>query len=430
MRTIVFEDDGWRRFLPLTALRSLLEVRCGILPLWEKTWLATGEKVDFVAFRPEIRALAEKKYEKKQVPFPACNPAGSDLSLWLNGRLLWTPELIAETRELAAGEALVLPGGTLAAAAAAVEASGSDLSGRLSAAVTQLREVSWPALEVWYDLLEFGPAEIGADSERLGLTPTADPAGLPEGAHLLGEAGAYLADGVVIDPGVVFDTRHGPVVVDSGAHLMTGAVLAGPCYIGRESLVKVRAVLSEGCSIGERCKVGGELECVFMQGWANKQHDGYLGHAVVGSWVNLGAATNNSDLKNTYGEVDTWLDGQMQGSGRMFLGCCLGDHTKTAIGTTLITGMVAGVGCNLFGAGFHPVRVPDFIWGQPGAYKEYLFDRVVETARTVMARRQVDLPAEYEALMRACFEASAPEREVFLNRLQHSRTAARRRDEH
>ena len=113
----------------------------------------------------------------------------------------------------------------------------------------------------------------------------------------------------------------------------------------------------------------------------------------------------------------------------MFLGCCLGDHVKTAIGTTLITGMVAGTGCNLFGTGFHPVFVPAFTWGQPGNYKEYLFERVVETARIVMGRRAIEMTAEYEDLLQIHFAATAAERDTFLSRLQHSRTASRRRGE-
>ncbi len=494
MRTILFEDAGWRRFLPLTALRSLLEVRCGILPLWEKAWRATGSGVDFLAVRPGMRPPAEKKYKKNTAPCPALDPAGSETSLWLNGRVLWTRELVAEAGALEAGQACVTAAGEVLAAVASIEAAPSsdtepgvdpgadpgagpggesqaDPATRLAAATVPARTVDWPRLGVWYDLLEASPTEISADLERLDLVdfsgrhddggpgpgsfgpgspgpgvpgPGSPEPGVPDAGgasppgagrtgsdpwHLLGEGGLYRGRDITIDPGVVLDTRRGPIVLDDGVHIMAGAVLEGPCYLGRDSLVKVRAVLYSGCSIGERCKVGGELENTMLQGFANKQHDGYLGHAVLGAWVNLGAATNNSDLKNTYDEIATVVDGATVGSGRMFLGCCLGDHTKTAIGTTLITGMVAGVGCNLFGAGFHPAWVPDFIWGQPGNYKEYRLDRMVETARTVMGRRDTELTPEYEALLRGWFTASAPWRDDFLSRLQHSRTAARRRGE-
>jgi len=429
MRKILFEDDGWRRFLPLTALRSLLEVRCGILPLWEKGWLASGGDIDFLALRPGIRASAEKKFEKFSAPAPARHPTGSGSALWLNARVLWNADLLAETADLNEGEACLLPGGGIAAAVASIDSASSDPGADLEGAVQSSRKVDWPHLDVWYDLLEAGPAEIAADLTRLDRRPETAPADVPAAVHLLGEGGVHLGTGVILDPGAVIDTRHGPVVLEDGVHLMPGAVVAGPCYLGRDSRVKSGAVLSEGCSLGDSCRVGGELENVFMQGYANKQHDGYLGNAVLGAWVNLGAATNNSDLKNTYGEVSTIVDGASRSSGRMFLGCCLGDHVKTAIGTTLITGMVAGTGCNLFGPGFHPVSVPAFIWGQPGNYKEYRLERVIETARIVMGRRDVEMTAEYEVLLNTRFAATAAERDTFLSRLQHSRTAARRRGE-
>jgi UDP-N-acetylglucosamine diphosphorylase / glucose-1-phosphate thymidylyltransferase / UDP-N-acetylgalactosamine diphosphorylase / glucosamine-1-phosphate N-acetyltransferase / galactosamine-1-phosphate N-acetyltransferase len=414
MRTILYEDDLWRRFLPLSALRSLHQVRCGILPLWEKHLLRLQGGVDALSCRPQLAPIWIS--DRPSLPI---NPSGLAPTRWLSTRVFWDHDRLEAVTALKLGEALADEQGVLLGAVADLDAAEPDLPDRLKESVRIIRIVDFPQLRTWYDLLDACPDEIVRDAELLQLGPSSTPVKM---VQVMGEPKVWLGDGVTVGPAVCLDTREGPVIVDDGATLMPGVFIEGPCYVGKGSLVRAHAALLEGCSIGKRCKVGGELSAVLMQGYANKQHEGYLGHAVVGAWVNLGASTSNSDLKNTYGTIITTVDGEPINTGRTFLGCCLGDHVKTGINSMLNTGTVVGVAGNLFGTGFHPQSIPDFIWGQPGNYKEYLLDRVVATARTVMGRRHVEMSPAYEALLRGWFEETRPRRERFLSRRTH-RTA-------
>ena len=154
-------------------------------------------------------------------------------------------------------------------------------------------------------------------------------------------------------------------------------------------------------SIGPTCKVGGEVEGSILQGFANKQHDGYLGHAYLGAWTNLGAATNNSDLKNNYSTVRVWTPQGEIDTGSRFVGLFMGDHSKSAIGTLFNTGTVVGFSCNVFGAGFPPKHLPSFTWGGVSGAQPYEVEKALEVARAVMGRRQVVMEPADEVLFRA-----------------------------
>ena len=187
---------------------------------------------------------------------------------------------------------------------------------------------------------------------------------------------------------------------------MANAVIIGPAYIGKNSTVKVGAKIYEGTSIGPVCKVGGEIEESIILGYSNKQHDGSLGHSYLGEWVNLGADTNNSDLKNNYGNVkvffypkESQVDSQTQ-----FMGMIVGDHSKTGINTTINTGTVVGVGCNIFGKGLVNKFVQDFSWGEANDFSIYKIDKFVETAERVKARRKLLLSSNEKELYNKIFK--------------------------
>jgi UDP-N-acetylglucosamine diphosphorylase/glucosamine-1-phosphate N-acetyltransferase len=159
------------------------------------------------------------------------------------------------------------------------------------------------------------------------------------------------------------------------------------------------------------CKVGGEVEESVIHSYSNKQHDGFLGHAYLGMWVNLGADTNNSDLKNNYGNVKVVINGRLVDSGSMFVGLTMGDHSKSGINTMFNTGTVVGVSSNVFGAGFPPKFVPSFSWGGSDGQETYELEKSLAVARRVMARRKVTLSAAEESLFRTVFELTRWERE-------------------
>jgi UDP-N-acetylglucosamine diphosphorylase / glucose-1-phosphate thymidylyltransferase / UDP-N-acetylgalactosamine diphosphorylase / glucosamine-1-phosphate N-acetyltransferase / galactosamine-1-phosphate N-acetyltransferase len=239
---------------------------------------------------------------------------------------------------------------------------------------------------VW-ELMSLTPAQIADDVA--GLFPGARTPELPVGVHQFGAHPVVVGDGVVIEPGVVFDTSGGPVWLDAGSHVKAFTRMAGPVYVGPGSIVLGGTV--EQSSIGPVCRIRGEFAETVCLGWVNKAHDGHIGHAYLGAWVNLGAETTNSDLKNNYSTVRLWTPGGEADTGEIKLGCFLGDHVKTGIGLLLNTGTLVGAGSNLYGADMPPKYVPPFSWGTGGDLVAYRVDRFLEVAERAMSRRKVTL---------------------------------------
>jgi UDP-N-acetylglucosamine diphosphorylase/glucosamine-1-phosphate N-acetyltransferase len=227
---------------------------------------------------------------------------------------------------------------------------------------------------------------------------TADP--VPAGSIVLGDPGLILCRGAQVEPGVVFDTRAGAIVLESGVEVRHGTRLEGPLFAGERSRLlgdHLRASV-----FGPRCSVKGEVSSTVMLGYANKSHHGFVGHSVLGHWVNLGAGTTTSNLKNTYGEVALEVDGARLPTGRQLLGSLIGDHAKTAIGTLLPTGTVIGAGANVFGPAGVAKAVRPFAWGGdgPGLMSEEGFLKVAER---VLPRREVSFTPERRAALSALY---------------------------
>jgi len=210
---------------------------------------------------------------------------------------------------------------------------------------------------------------------------------LPPGSIVLGEPHEVVLLGAAVEPGVVFDTRAGAVVVEQHAYVRSGTRLQGPLYVGPGCEILGGSVSAS--AVGPRCKVRGEVSAAVFFGYANKAHDGFLGHSVIGRWANLGAGTTTSNLKNTYGAVRLEAGGARIETGRQLLGTLLGDHAKTAIGTLLPTGAVVGAGANVFGPPNAPKETAPFAWGVSG--DRVTLDGFLTTARRVMPRRSVEV---------------------------------------
>jgi len=229
------------------------------------------------------------------------------------------------------------------------------------------------------------------------LAAGADP--VPDGSLVLGDPGEVACFGAWVEPGVVFDVRHGAVVLEEGVQVRSGTRLEGPLFVGAGTLLLGGAL--RGSAIGPQCRVHGEVAASVFTGYANKSHDGFLGHSVVGQWANLGAGTITSNLKNTYGEVRLELPGGRVPTGRTNLGTLFGDHVKTAIGSLLATGSVLGTGANVLGAPL-PRWIPPFAWGgDPAARLDA--ERFVTIAKRVMPRRQIAVGPAEEASLRALY---------------------------
>jgi len=208
----------------------------------------------------------------------------------------------------------------------------------------------------------------------------------------------------------VLDAEDGPIYIDKDATVMANASLQGPLFVGAKSVIKMGAKIYESVSVGEMCKVGGEVEESIIHSYSNKQHEGFLGHSYLGQWVNLGADSNNSDLKNNYGTVKVYVNGEMIDSGLLFVGLIMGDHAKCGINTMFNTGTVVGAMSNVFGSGYSDKFIPSFTWGGVESMETYALDKALEVARRVMARRKMALSVAQENMLRHVFAITTFER--------------------
>jgi UDP-N-acetylglucosamine diphosphorylase/glucosamine-1-phosphate N-acetyltransferase len=261
-----------------------------------------------------------------------------------------------------------------------------------------------PALEIEGMLLN-GAYDLVTALERLLPADCADfraaPAGpVPEGSLVLGDPADVRCREALVEPGVLFDVRQGPVVLEPGSEVRHGTRLEGPVYVG--SWTRILGGAIRGSSFGPHCRAHGEISTTVFLGYGNKSHEGFLGHSVVGQWVNLGAGTTTSNLKNTYGSVRLDAGGSRVETGRVNLGTLFGDHVKTAIGTLLSTGTVVAAGANVFGGRTTPKYVPPFAWGS-GGEERMTEEGFLLVAERVLARRNVAFSAERRESLRRTF---------------------------
>jgi UDP-N-acetylglucosamine diphosphorylase/glucosamine-1-phosphate N-acetyltransferase len=233
----------------------------------------------------------------------------------------------------------------------------------------------------------------------------------PNGQIVLRGDHVYVAPSAQLDGPLVLDARDGPIFIDDTAHIEPFSFIQGPAYIGKKALISSALIRGE-TSIGPVCRIGGEVEASTIQGYTNKHHEGFLGHSWLGEWVNIGAMTTTSDLKNTYGSIKVALEQQgVVDSGLIKLGCFLADHVKLGIGLHLTGGAIIGTGSNLFGVHMVPKTVPPFTWGSE-VFFEYQIDRMIAVAQKVMSRRKLELAPSYEAMLRVTFALTRSRRGV------------------
>jgi UDP-N-acetylglucosamine diphosphorylase/glucosamine-1-phosphate N-acetyltransferase len=424
---VLFEDDRAARFEPVALTRSVASLRCGMWTHGERWHHLVPERSPHLLCRDYLEASETASGDWTEVN----SERPGDDALFVAAALS-RPEqgTAALVRDLPAGAALIAGGRLLAA-----RAEGDAVVGLTGV----LREIvgsgpfpgpsfaDWPRLleGMGLRLLDGGDPRIPAtlvdlmaaagDAIRTDFQgfaaelPDADPAAFP-GVHLLQPSRIRIGAGVRIDPGVVLDAREGPIVLGPGTSVQAGSVLQGPVTTGPDCIFRPSSRVMDGVCLGPVCRVGGEVDATVMQGFTNKQHDGFLGHSYLGSWVNLGAATDTSDLKNDYGFVRVTIAGEEIDTGSRHVGSLIGDHSKTAIHTQLNTGTVIGVSANVFGAGFPAKEIPSFTWGAGTELQEYRLEKAVRVASTVTARRDVPFGEHGRALFAVLHEATADRR--------------------
>lgn len=402
MQTVLLEDTTRGRFGPLTLLRPQFDLRCGALTLREKLELRRpGWNVVYCP-RPELTGVVAEMHPGRGTDAMDDGPA-----LLLYGRVV-VDEALLEAVESAPEDSVLVSGqevlGAVVSGAARrrMEEAGVATNGVEALELERRSEVPGRTASYPWDLVELTPDEIRADAE---IWPDGVGSGgaVETGAVVMEEGSVLIGEGAVVRPGAVLDARGGPILLGRGVEVMHGATIVGPAAVGRDSIVRIGAAVTGGTSIGPVCRVGGEIQGSVFQSHSNKQHGGFLGHSYVGSWVNLGAATDNSDLKNNYGNVRVELDGKVVDTRSALVGATIGDHSKTAIGTKLNTGTVIGAFCSIVSRDFPPKSIPSFSWGTPEGYSRHDLEKALSTARLVMARRDVELSGVMEERIRGIY---------------------------
>ena len=397
-----------RNFDPLGLSRPIWELRCGMTTLGEKLVARIGA-TDVACFVPPYMAEAYRARTVWPVNDPA-RLAGDDLML-VSGRVK-AAGLAMPT--IGPGQVACDADGELLVARVAREdlgrLDGSSIEAFVDSAKRTLPAagVELPTWNYTWDLILANRKQLAEDFAAAGRSGIE---GTVEQPHAIrGSAkDVYVARGALVHPMVVIDAAGGPVYIDEDAEIHPFTRIEGPCYVGKKSIL-LGAKCREGNSIGPVCRVGGEVEESILHGYSNKYHDGFLGHAYVGEWVNLGAMTTNSDLKNDYSTVSVILEGR-EGidTGSTKVGALIGDHTKTSIGTLLNTGAYVGAMALIAATGKPlPKFIPSFAWFLEGVVtKGFGKKRLYETARTAMGRRKCPWTPAEEAMWDEIYQLTA-----------------------
>ena len=400
MNLVIFEDDKFADFEPLSLAHPAYMLLCGTSKMYSKWVKAVLPKTVSFLCRPYLAGILELETGIEVNTLPKGD------SVFVNGRVLATKDISAAIQELLPGEALICDNTVCAFRPNPKSRSKNTeliLNLHRESAIallrTSLREKKikarvvsflWEVIEKNGEMIEAEFSRFGKKSESSGKIDIK--------AGIINKRLVRVFPGARIGPQVVIDASEGPVLIDKGAVIEPLTFIKGPCYIGPDCRI-VSGRIREGCSFGPVCRVGGEIEESVLLGYCNKYHDGFVGHAYLGEWVNLGAMTTNSDLKNNYATISVYAGGQARDTGRNKVGSFIGDHTKTGIGTLLNTGICIGFSCNLYGGGlFAEKSIKSFTWGTPGNLVQYKQEKAAKTAASSMQRRGIEFTQMHSRL--------------------------------
>ncbi|MFZ5516049.1 MAG: putative sugar nucleotidyl transferase [Candidatus Zhuqueibacterota bacterium] len=416
MNFVLYEDSKYENLVPIVFLRPVYELKCGHTLLREKIERMVGRTCDLFFMRDYLAPVFSKKFGVDKVN--QIQALKGDDALLVNGRLLAieTSLNVDGPEEIAfSGEQIVFARLKKATIAALAFNTPEELLNQVADLLPK-RQIEATMINFPWNLVQNNSRAIVNDFDHLpqkGIHGNLSPQ-----AAIIGNKDLiYMAPGSVVHPFAVLDASRGPILFDKNVVIHPYTHIEGPNSIGEKSQA-FGGNIREGCSIGPVCRVHGEIEESIIHGYSNKHHDGFLGHAYVGEWVNLGAFTTNSDLKNDYTTVQLYLNGELVDSGDMKVGSFIGDHTKTSIGTLLSTGSMVGIMSNIIHAGELTKKyVPSFTWFLNNrATKGFGFHHMISTAARAMERRGVTLTAEDEKMLETVFEMTQADRKYWIKK--------------
>lgn len=384
MNYILFDGAVRKQLLPFTFTRPVADIRVGILTIrekWEKLLESTTSTIT-------------EDYLSEKWPM-----VEMEQNIMINASYLPTPELLAQIQELQENQAIFNEEEVVAFYS--LEDQEVDFE---KFTQFELQGEAFQIANSWDIFAKNGEA-IAADYEIITRNRISLP--IPSSNNVIAGENIFIEEGAVVQFATL-NASTGPIYIGADAEIMEGSIIRGPFALCEQSVVKLGAKIYGPTTVGPHSKVGGEINNSVLFAYSNKGHDGFLGNSVLGEWCNLGADTNNSNLKNNYAEVRLW-DYETESfarTGLQFCGLMMGDHSKCGINTMFNTGTVVGVSANIFGSGFPRNFVPSFSWGGSGGMTTYKTSKAFEVAEIVMKRRNVEFSDKDKAILEQVFEDS------------------------
>ena len=385
MNYILFDGEYRDNLLPLTYTKPVADLRIGILTIREK-W---EKYLGFTTTTITEEYLSEK--------FPMVE---MEQNIMINASVLPTPGLVAMINELKASEAIYKSGELIAFFSKENQEIDFETFYKYEYAedLIQIKH-SW-------DLFSFNGEALESDFDL--ITEGRESAPIPDTVHCMNKDRIFLEEDVEIEIGVL-NANKGAIYIGKHAQVMEGSMIRGPFAMGEHSVVKMGTKVYGPTTLGPKCKIGGEVNNAIFSGFCSKGHDGYLGNAVIGEWCNIGADSNNSNLKNNYANVKIWEYSaeRFVDTGLQFCGLIMGDHSKCGINTMFNTGTVIGVSANIYGSNFPRNFIPSFSWGGAAGLTTYALSKAFETAELVIDRKHEDFTEEDKKIMKHIFDVSS-----------------------
>ncbi|MBT7850517.1 MAG: GlmU family protein [Flavobacteriaceae bacterium] len=385
MNYILFDGEHRDALLPFTYTRPVAEIRIGILTIREKWELFLGSTTTTVT-----EDYLSEKYPMVEM----------EHNIMINASYTPNEALVHQIKNLKENQA-VYDGETMVAFF-----SSEDQEIDIDRFEVFQFEGKLLKIETTWDIFSKNGDAIKADFNLLTADRTSQP--IPEKTVAFNPEAIFIEEGAQL-PLCVLNATDGPIYIGKDAEIMEGSMVRGPFALCEGSTLKMGTKIYGPTTIGPHSKVGGEVNNSVFFGHSNKGHDGFLGNSVIGEWCNLGADTNNSNLKNNYAEVRLWSyeSENFAKTGLQFCGLLMGDHSKCGINTMFNTGTVVGVSANIFGSGFPRNFIPSFSWGGAKGFTTYLTSKAFEVATEIMKRRGMEFSAQESAILEHVFELSA-----------------------
>ncbi len=386
MNVVLFDDQQRANLLPLAYTRPVADIRVGIITIREKWEALLGKST----------SSSTESYLSAKFPLEVASE-----NLFINGSVFPTANLVQSIQNLEPGKALV-HGDVLVAGVLDADSANSFDPAKDDWSDTETYSGNLSKLSALWDIFSMNGEQIQADFDMITAGKTSQKASSTN--NIIGN-NLFIENGAIVEYATI-NTERGAVYIGKDAEIMEGSLIRGPFALCEGAQVKMGTKVYGPTTVGPGSRIGGEVTNCVIQAYSNKGHDGFLGNSVIGEWCNLGADTNNSNLKNNYGEVKMWNYAQRdyQPTGLQFCGLVMGDHSKAGINTMFNTGTVVGVNANVFGSGFPNKFIPSFSWGGAQGFSTFDVEKAKEVAVKMYERRGLEFDKNDQDILNNIFE--------------------------